>query len=142
MKNQEYESLSLSNSDFANRVNILLVGIVIFGIILIERLFIILLRFTYSIEGNKSLLISSLILLISLNFLVIIYHFIIKLGTGVLISIKNIKDEWLLLSPLNKIISVSGLVSLPVTLLPVFRTAFLILYSSLEYAAYIVLHYF
>lgn len=101
------------------RIRILQVGCLFTGFTIILRLLIIVLNYTYSLKGSWSVLIAFSILFFSGNFVFLVYHYIKKLGPSTVITFQSIVTEWKTLTPLNKLLAMSGLLSLPLTLISI-----------------------
>ena len=122
------------------RSNIVQICFVIFAFILIEKLFIILLKYNYGLTGSYGMYVSVLFWLITFNFFYLIYQFVEKIGTSTALSIKNLYEEWMSLSILNKLLAISGLLSLPNTLAPLIKHIFIFLDTNLEFIVNLI-HY-
>ena len=106
-------------SSFRYRLRILSLLILYLGITLIVRNWFVSAGNEDILNGLESSFIAIIIVSLSAYFLFNINNLLKRHGTNFLISVKEIKDEWNILTPLNKLLAFSGLISLLTSLLAV-----------------------
>ncbi|MBI5457028.1 hypothetical protein HY969_04805 [Candidatus Kaiserbacteria bacterium] len=113
----------MNRDHFIFRVRVLAVIFILAAFTLILRHLAVVLNYSYYLDGEQSVVVAIVILFsavgLSANFLYLVIRYLEKIGPGAIIQLQEIKNEWRGLTPLNKLLSISGLLSLPITLITI-----------------------